>query len=108
MLTQAGIEQEIHRIAGRLEERTLTYAELAEVAAEADVVYRVAHAKALLASARNTVSMREADATIECESLLRSRRVSEAVADACKEAVRSLRDQLSALQSLLRAVKDQT
>lgn len=108
MLTQAQIESEIQRIADLLEARTFGYAELAEAAAEADVAFKVAHAHALLGSTESTVGMREAAATLETEGLLRARRVSEASADACREAVRSLRDQLSALQSLLRAVHAQT
>jgi hypothetical protein len=108
MLTQADIEAEISRIAHLLEARTETYADYASQAAEAEHAYRVGYAKAVLLSQQSTVAMREADATVQVGELLRQRRQREAVADATKESLRSFRDQLSAMQSLLRAVKEQT
>jgi hypothetical protein len=81
--------------------KTDALAGLLQEAAGADVDYRVAYAKALLASGEKTVADREASATLETDrlGLLRDRKVKEAVADAAKESVRSLRDQLSAVQS---------
>jgi hypothetical protein len=64
------------------------------------VAYRLAFAKALLDTWGDTVGEREARATLAVEAELRQRKRAEAVADACREAVRSLRDQLSAVQSV--------
>jgi hypothetical protein len=46
------------------------------------------------------VSEREAAAILAVAEELRARKTTEAIADAAKESVRSLRDQVSALQSL--------
>jgi hypothetical protein len=66
----------------------------------ADVAYKLAYAKALLGAEGSTVAEREALATPAVEHELRERKTTEAVADAAKESVRSLRDQLSAVQSV--------
>jgi hypothetical protein len=99
-LTPAQCETEMRRLAHKLEERTDALAGLLEAAAEADVAYKVAFATALLKATGNTVSEREARATLAVEAELRERKHAEAIADACREAVRSLRDQLSAVQSV--------
>jgi hypothetical protein len=93
-------ETELCRLARKLEERTGALADLLQTAAAADVSYRLAFAKALLAAEGATVAEREARATLATEAELRERRTTDAVADACREAVRSLRDQLSAVQSV--------
>lgn len=98
-LTPTQTEAELRRLAHKLEERTDALALLLMEAAEAEVAYRVAYAKALV-QAEGTVPVREALATITAEALLRERKRAEAVGDACREAVRSLRDQLSAVQSV--------
>lgn len=100
MLTPAKTEEELRRLAKKLEARTDALAGLLQAAAEADVEYRVNFARALLVSRAKTVAEREAEATVTCEDLLWKRKISEAEADACREAVRSLRDQLSAVQSV--------
>jgi hypothetical protein len=107
--TPAQIESEIRRLARKLEDRTDELAGLFRGAAEADVAYRLAYAKALLVADGDTVSAREAHATLTTAELLLDRKVAEAVADAGRESVRSMRDQLSAVQSvgaMLRAQMD--
>lgn len=103
MITPAATEAELRRLAHKLEERTDALAGLLHAAAEADVTYRIAYSKALLA-ASGTVAEKEAQATLACEKQLWTRKTAEATADACREAVRSLRDQLSAVQSVNRNV----
>lgn len=98
MLTPHEAEETMIRIAHKLEEQTDALAELLMAAAEADVTYRVAYAKAIL-RAEGKVAEQEAKATLECEEILFRRKTTEAIADACRESVRSLRDQLSAAQS---------
>ena len=75
-------------------------ADLLAAAAEADVRYRLAYAKALLRADGDTVGEREAAALLTVADELAERKTTEAVADVCREAVRSLRDQLSAVQSV--------
>jgi anti-sigma regulatory factor (Ser/Thr protein kinase) len=99
-LTPQRVDDELRRLSRRLEAKADELAELAGAAAEADVAYKVEHAKALLRSALKTVAEREAEATILTERLLRDKRTKEAVAEACKEACRATRDQLSACQSI--------
>jgi hypothetical protein len=97
--TPAECETELRRIRGRLEAQTDTLAGLLQTAAKADVAYRLAYAKALLRATGDTVSEREAAAVLACADQLTERKTTEAVADAAREAVRSLRDQLGAPSS---------
>jgi hypothetical protein len=99
-VTPAAVEAELRRVARKLEARTDALAGLLTDAATADVTYKLAHAKALLRAEGDTVAEREAAALLAVEAELRDRKHAEAVADACREAVRSLRDQLSAVQSV--------
>ncbi len=98
---------EIERLIGLLELRTDEYRVYAVEAAEAEVAYKKAHAIAHL-KATGTVSEREAEATLAADGELLKRRSAEAVRDSCLEAMRSLRAQLSALQTLARMEYDQT
>jgi hypothetical protein len=99
-VTPHQVEAELRRLAHKLEERTDALAGLLQAGAEADVAYRLAYAKALLAAEGTTVAEREARATLATQVELTDRKTTEAVADAGREAVRSLRDQLSAVQSV--------
>lgn len=103
-MTPQELDEELHRLNSRLEGKTEAFAILARDAAVAEVDYKIEFAKALLVSGKKTVSEREADALIQCEDYYRARKVNEAVANACLEAMRSIRDQISAVQSQLRHV----
>jgi hypothetical protein len=107
-LTPVDVEGELDRLATKLETKSDELAQLLQRAAEADVNYRLAHAKALLRAEGDTVSEREATATLAVEAELRERKTTEAVAHACLESVRSLRDQLSAVQSINANTRYQT
>ncbi len=98
---------EIERLIGLLELKTDEYRVYAVEAAEAEVDYKKAFALALL-RADGSVAQREAEATLKADEELRKRRAAEAVRDSCLEAMRSLRAQLSALQTLARMEYDQT
>lgn len=106
MLTPAGTESTLMRVAKKLEQQTDELPKLLQAAAENDVAYRAAFARALLTSDAKTVAEREAEATLATTELLFQRKTSEAVADAAKESVRSLRDLLSAAQTLNRSVTE--
>src|SRR5262249_18119800 len=99
-VTPHAAETELRRLSHKLEDRTDALAGYLLTAADADVRYKLAHARALLRAEGETVAEREAVAILAVEDELRERKRSEAVADACREAVRSLRAQLSAVQSV--------
>ncbi len=98
---------EIERLIGLLELKTDEYRVYAVEAAEAEVDYKKSFALALL-RADGSVAQREAEATLKADEELRKRRAAEAVRDSCLEAMRSLRAQLSAYQSLLKFELDQS
>lgn len=99
-LTPEQISTEIRRLARRIEEKADELPSFFQKAAEADVAYRVQFAECLLLSDKKTVDQQKADAEIQCKRLLLERKTSEAVADAARESLRALRDQLSAVQSV--------
>lgn len=84
----------------RIEGKADELGELFEAAGAAEVEYKVARARVLLSSERKTVAEREAEAEVQCERLLQARRNAEAVADAARESLRALRDQLTAVCSV--------
>lgn len=99
-ITPDAVEAELRRLSHRLEDKADQLAGLLHSAAEADVAFKVEHAKALLRSRAKTAGQREAEATIDTADLLSAKRCAEAVADACRESVRATRDQLSAVQTI--------
>jgi hypothetical protein len=107
IITPAAAERELTRLSAKLEEKSDELVTLLEAPAEADVNYKLAHARQLLGATGDTVSEREAEAILACADLLRERRISEAVADACRESVRSLREQLGACRSINANVREQ-
>jgi hypothetical protein len=99
-VTPHAAESELRRLARKLEAKTDALAELLTAAAEADVTHKISYARALLRADAGTVAEREAHATIAVESELTARKITEAIADAARESVRSLRDQLDAVRSI--------
>lgn len=99
---------EIERMISLLEERTDDFRTLAVEAAHNEVAHKRAYAVELLKAREGTVAEREATASLKCSDEYSLRRASEASRDACLEAMRSLRAQLSALQTLARMEYDQS
>ncbi len=106
-VTPQSVENEIRRLSARLESKTDELAVLLEQAAGADVAYKIESAKALLRSRAKTAGQREAEALIECADLYTTKRTSEAIADACREACRSTRDQISAVQTVANQLRSE-
>jgi hypothetical protein len=74
-VTPAQAEHELRRLARRLEAKCDELPGLLRAAAEADVAYRLAYSKALVAAEGDTVAEREAQATLAvAEELRRVRR----------------------------------
>ena len=59
----------------------------------------VAQAKAMLKAEGKTVSDRESEVAVICETVIREARISEAVRDALKERIRALQSVLNATQT---------
>lgn len=98
-ITQHEVEQEILRLSRKAEEITQKLVQRAHAAAEADVAFKVCHAKAYLL-AEGTVGEREAHATVMCEAEYRDKRATEALQLSCQEAGRNVRTQLDALRTI--------
>lgn len=93
---------EIERLCALLEERTDEYRKVAVEAAHAEVAYKRAYAVEYL-RADGPVAQRESTAALKAGEEYAARKNAEAVRDAVLEGMRSIRAQISALQSLLRA-----
>ena len=98
-LAQVDVEAEILRLSAMAEKVTHELAKRARAAAEADVAYKVAHAKALLL-AEGPQYVRDAEATVDCEAELTEKRSTEALLLAAQEAGRNYRAQLDSLRSI--------
>lgn len=98
-MPQVDIEAEIIRLSGRAEEITQALAKRAREAAEADVKFKVAHAKALLL-ADGPQYVRDAEATVKTEVEYLDRKAKEALLMSAQEAGRNVRAQLEALRSI--------
>lgn len=107
-LTPAHIDAEIGRLSDILESKTNEFAVLARAAAESEVAHKTARAKALLTSNGRSSDLREAEADAATEDQHLKRKIDEAVADACREAMRSLRTQLEALRTLAANLREMT
>ena len=105
MLTPDQIASELQRLAAHLERRTDELAELLTAAAEAESAYRSARARALLVADGRTAEIRNAQADHATEHLLHERLTTAAVADACRESIRSTRAQLDAVRSMSASVR---
>lgn len=102
-LNPAQVEVEIHRLSALLETRTADLSAAAQVAAEAEAAYKLAEAReivALIHGPKTTADERKARATAAVEQQLVAHLTAAATADSTKEACRSLRAQLSALQTI--------
>ena len=98
-IAQVDIEAEILRLSALAEKVTQTLSKRARAAAEADVAYKVAHAKALLL-AEGPQYVRDAEATVKTERELTEKRSTEALLLAAQEAGRNYRAQLDSLRSI--------
>lgn len=100
VLSPAEVDGEIMRISGRLDFQVGEIAKRSRHAAEAEVAYKLAHAKALLAQDEGTVDQRNARALLECAKEYAEHKGADAVLLAAQEAGRSLRAQIDALRTL--------
>jgi len=100
VVTQARVESEIMRLSALLEDRNDAIASAAERAAHADVAYRRMHAGAILQAEGRNAEQREAWAHLQVLDEYYERKMAESSLLAAQESARSLRAQLSALQSL--------
>ena len=106
-MTIADLADEAARLSELLDRGIAALRESAREFADAEHAYRLAHARAYLRSA-GTVGEREAQVYVEVGDLRHRRDLADGVRSAAVEAVRARRTQLSAIQSLLSAHKEET
>jgi hypothetical protein len=94
------ISEEIWRLSQRLDWQVGEVAQRARRAAEAEVAYKLAHAKQILQTEGATVAEREAKALLEVAEEYALHKGADAVLLAAQEAGRSLRSQIEALRTL--------
>ena len=98
-IAQVDIEAEIVRLAAKAEAITQKLGVRAREAAQADVAYKIAHAKAFLL-AEGAQYLRDAQATVATEDEYAARKSTEALLLSAQEAGRNVRAQLDALRSI--------
>lgn len=113
VLSQVEVEQQIAEHMDLLEEATHTFDQARKDSARAEVTHKVVYAQQMLTISAtrkdlNTVSLREAQATVNTQDGLWARKITEAETDVAKSNMESIRDRLSALQTLLRSIARQT
>jgi hypothetical protein len=94
------VEAEILRLSALLEKRTEEHAEYAEQAARTEAAHKAAYARTFLTVKAPTAKEREYIAEDQNADLFEQRKIAAALADSTLESCRSLRAQLSALQSI--------
>lgn len=107
MLTQAEIEEELHRVLDDLASSTEELRGLADESARRDVAFEVAWAHAILGSEGKSQDTRKADATVVTRDELFKKRVSQERLRAQYAVLSVLRARSDALRSLLVSVRAQ-
>jgi len=97
---QAQVEAELARLAEMAERVTHAMKDRALEHAKAEVAYRAAFARAVLAAEGPTVAEREAVATLASIEAYEARKLAEATMEAAKEAGRNYRAALDAWRSV--------
>lgn len=98
-------QQEIDRLSNLIDEGISALVQSARDVAQAEFDYRKSKAQAWLEAPQGTVPVREAWVEAQTAELRRTLDIAEGMRQASLEAVRSRRQQLSAVQSLLAASK---
>jgi chromosome segregation ATPase len=108
-LSQHEVETEIRRLSDRLTFLTQHQATIAREAAQADVDYKLKHARTLLELRGHggTVGEKEAQVLQICSQEYENAKIAEAVWKADQEAGRNLRSQLDALRTIAANIRDQ-
>lgn len=104
MLTQGQVEAELERLVTAADAVAHDIAERAEEAARAEHAYKIASARALLAS-DGPVAVKEAKALVICENEHLARKIADAKLLAAQETARTIRAQLDALRSVNATVR---
>lgn len=116
-LSPSQIDAEILRLSDAMEKRTDLLATHAEEAADAEVEYRQAQAKANLRAAvmsgsgkdgRTTVDERKSIVDSRCEAEMRRYKIAENLYDVDKEILRTMRSQIDALRTVAANIRVQT
>ncbi len=103
----ATINAELMKFSQRLATAVNEYDVACKDAAEKRTDYDVQWAKTLLKSQLKTVSERNSEAVVICESAMRDARIAEAMRDALKERIRALEAVLNACQTRAAFLKEE-
>ncbi len=106
VLTPVEVESEIFRLSNLLEKATTELSKRARRNAEAETDYKISFAKAMLKAQGDTVGAREAEAMLIVEDQFHTRHLTAALLQSAQEASRNYRAQLSAMQSVYRAIAE--
>jgi phage shock protein A len=107
-MTTPTTHEVIHRLAElsrMLDAATVEVAELDETAVRAKGAYQVGYARSFLGQDSGTVDARKQRAVIECEGLWLEAELAEQQVRACRERIRTLREQIDVGRSLNSAVR---
>ena len=113
LLTAGQVEHQILRISDELDDETHRYAEVSELAADAEAAFKGVYHRAFIEAAdadlpRVTVADREARAHLAAEEEFRTWKILEARQDAGKQAQQSLRARLDALRTIAANIRAQS
>lgn len=98
--TPAGVRTKLRELVLLCDQRGGEFARLLTDAAEKEHAYKVAWAKAMFGATGSASKDREAEAIMATEQQRHDAKVAAALADACREHIRLLRDQLVAVESI--------
>lgn len=106
-LTQINLEEELRRLMNELLENCLDeLADHSTKAAQAEVAYKVKHAKATLSSTYKTAADRAADATIACEQELFARLVEDRAVTTAREKLSAYRTSIDGIRTLMVGMRE--
>lgn len=107
MLTSSELHAEMQRIVAQLDQAHSELVRYTRMAANSDSQYKIEWSKAFLRSPAKTEKMRAAEADLETAEQRRQRHLDEGMKVSALEAVRSKRGQLSALQTISNAMREE-
>ena len=107
-LTPHQVESKLRAVVNMMEAKAEEYERLSLIAAEAEHAYRLAKAQALVEQDGGTVAERESRALLQVDRERLTAKVSGAERDACKERLRGLHSEVTALVTLSKSVREMT
>lgn len=113
LLTQGEVERMIVALSGELEDTTYEYAQLSDLAVNAECAYKAKSARLLVTLAADpalklTAGEKQARVDVNCQDEYHVWKLAEAQRQSCREALLSLRARLDATRTLSANLRHQT